>query len=66
MSEACDEATGRCRITRGELLNADVYITPTRAHSRLDVRVTAYIFGIGVNVRIDNCSYFNGKIFLSF
>lgn len=50
VSEACDEAVGRCRITRGEVLNADVYITPVKAHARLDVRVTAYIFGIGVNV----------------
>lgn len=39
-----------CTITRGETLIADVFGVFTAAHHRLDVRVTAYIFGIGVNL----------------
>ncbi|KAG5673376.1 hypothetical protein PVAND_003432 [Polypedilum vanderplanki] len=42
-----------CTVTRGETLIADAYMTFNQAHSRLDVSVTAYIFGIGVNLPQD-------------
>lgn len=47
-SPAC--SGDRCTATRGEVLEANVFMTPDRIHAVLDVRVTAYIFGIGINV----------------
>lgn len=42
-----------CTIQRGESLLADVFTFFNAAHQRLDVRVTAYILGIGVNLPLD-------------
>ncbi|XP_070508064.1 uncharacterized protein [Chironomus tepperi] len=39
-----------CTVQRGETLIADATHTFTAAHSRLDVRVTAFILGIPVNL----------------
>ena len=39
-----------CTIQRGETLIADMTHTFTAAHSRLDVRVTAFILGVPVNL----------------
>lgn len=39
-----------CTVQRGETLVADATHTFTAAHSRLDVRVTAFILGIPVNL----------------
>ena len=39
-----------CTVQRGETLHADATVTFTAAHSRLDVRVTAFILGIPVNL----------------
>lgn len=47
-SSACSGS--QCIVTRGETLIADATIAFTKTHSRLDVRVTAYILGIPVNL----------------
>ena len=39
-----------CTVTRGEPLVADAFLTFNQAHQALNVRVTAYILGIGVNL----------------
>ena len=39
-----------CTIARGETLVADAFATFTSAHNHLEVRVTAYILGIGINL----------------
>lgn len=44
----------RCTVQRGEILIADVFLTPNKAHEHLMVTVTAFIFGVGVNVGIYN------------
>ncbi|KAG5673378.1 hypothetical protein PVAND_003434 [Polypedilum vanderplanki] len=43
----------RCTATRGEVLTADVLLTPIRAHNRLDVRVTAFVLGVGVPLPLE-------------
>lgn len=40
----------RCFATRGQPLEADVYLTPNVVHNRLDVSVHAQILGIWVNL----------------
>jgi ML domain len=42
----------RCTVARGETLRADAFFTPVRAHNRLDVVVTAYVLGVGVNLPV--------------
>lgn len=42
----------RCTVTRGQQLEAEAHFTPVRAHSRLDVVVTAYALGVGVNLPV--------------
>lgn len=39
-----------CTVQRGQTLLADAWITPVRAHARLDVTVTAFVAGIGIPV----------------
>lgn len=40
----------RCVVNRGDTLLADAWITPVRAHARLDLTVTAFVGPIGINV----------------
>ena len=40
----------RCVVTRGDTLLADGWFTPVRAHSRLDLTVTAFVGPIGLPV----------------
>jgi hypothetical protein len=42
-----------CTVGRGQTLTADAWVTFVGAHSRLDVRLTAYILGIGVTLPSD-------------
>ncbi|XP_070508416.1 uncharacterized protein [Chironomus tepperi] len=42
----------RCTVSRGEILQADAFFTPVRAHARLDVETTAYVLGVGVNLPV--------------
>lgn len=58
ISTACPEGATRCTATRGEPLNADVYLTPIHAHAQLEVVVTAFIFGIGINLPPDDDNAF--------
>lgn len=59
-----------CMITRGESLLADVFTYFHGAHQRLDVRVTAFILGVGVNLPLtppfdDACNFmFRGGVFV--
>lgn len=39
----------RCIGVRGEYVEADIYATPIADHKELRTRVTAFIFGIGLN-----------------
>lgn len=41
----------RCIVTRGDTLVADAWVTPIRAHQRLDVTATAFAGPIGLPVR---------------
>jgi hypothetical protein len=50
VSSACTPGSTRCIATRGQPLTAEATFTPIRAHDDLDVVVTAFIFGIGVNL----------------
>jgi hypothetical protein len=54
-----------CTIARGQTLTAQAFFTPVRAHQRLDVTVTAFVLGIGVNLPIDE-PHNNGTIFIIF
>lgn len=47
-SPACSGTS--CTIGRGEILRANAFFTPIRAHARLDVAVTAFVLGVGVPV----------------
>lgn len=56
-----------CTLVRGEPFLADVYATHTAVHHRLDVRVTAFVLGVPVNLPLDppdddacNFTYRNG------
>ncbi|XP_070499664.1 uncharacterized protein [Chironomus tepperi] len=40
----------RCRAVRGESLIARIYATPQAVHHELIARVTAFVFGIGINL----------------
>ena len=42
-----------CTLVRGELFTADVFATHTNVHNRLDVRVTAFVLGVPVNLPQD-------------
>jgi hypothetical protein len=42
-----------CTVGRGEIITADAWATFVSAHSRLDVRVTAYVLGVGINIPSD-------------
>jgi hypothetical protein len=53
-SPSCPPTADRCTATRGQPLEARVFFTPVSAHARLDVRVTAFILGVGVNLPPDN------------
>jgi hypothetical protein len=50
-SPFCDAV--RCTATRGEVLTADIFITPIKAHARMDVRVTGFLLGIGIPLPLD-------------
>ena len=39
-----------CTVIRGEPLIADVFATYTTVHNRLDVRVTAFVLGVPINL----------------
>ncbi|CAG9803563.1 unnamed protein product [Chironomus riparius] len=43
----------RCRVTRGQLLSADILVTWSGSHSELRTRITAFLLGIGINLPID-------------
>ncbi|XP_070506475.1 uncharacterized protein [Chironomus tepperi] len=45
--------TDRCRVTRGDTFYGTIRMTFREAHQELQTRVTAFIFGIGVNIPID-------------
>ncbi|KAL7031648.1 hypothetical protein ACKWTF_007085 [Chironomus riparius] len=45
--------TDRCRAVRGEVFYGTLRMTFQEAHQELRSRVTAFIFGIGVNIPVD-------------
>lgn len=50
-SPSCDAT--RCTATRGQPLVSDTLISFTGAHQNLQVSVTAFILGVGVNLPVD-------------
>jgi hypothetical protein len=62
ISAACPPTADRCSAVRGEALDADVYFTPTKAHSYLHVTVTAFVLGVGINLAPDDDSELKFKV----
>ncbi|KAG5677664.1 hypothetical protein PVAND_007401 [Polypedilum vanderplanki] len=50
ISAACPPGGTHCTATRGQVLEADAYVTPVTAHNYLRVTVTAYVLGIGIDL----------------
>ncbi|XP_070506505.1 uncharacterized protein [Chironomus tepperi] len=44
----------RCRVVRGEVMTADILVTWSGNHHELATRITAFMFGVGINLPIDD------------